>query len=399
MADTTITTVLEGDSSDLEQAMDRTGQASQDMARQVGTTEQAFDQTARSAGRMGEAFDRASGAGSQLAGGIGDIGGAMTAFSDFQDLAANKALEHEAALLALEQAQRDYDEAVQEFGPNSMEARQAMLALKQAQAEAEPPTGIAEWGEKLELLSPIIMAAVGAADLLLLANTALNASFIKSTASAVAHGVAVAAQATWSGVATAAQWLWNIAMTANPIGLVIVAIAALIAIIVLIATKTTWFQDLWRVAWGWIKETALKVWDWLKDLPARIGSAFSGLFGIITAPWRAAFNFISKAWNNTVGRLSWSVPSWVPVVGGNSISAPKLPTFHTGGVVPGAPGTEMLAVLQAGERVLPVGDGGRTVIELRGDGTRVSDALIDLLSRAIGDRGGDVQLVLGGRRG
>jgi TP901 family phage tail tape measure protein len=39
-------------------------------------------------------------------------------------------------------------------------------------------------------------------------------------------------QALWSGIATKAQWLLNLAMDANPIGLIIVAIAALVAMIV-----------------------------------------------------------------------------------------------------------------------------------------------------------------------
>lgn len=47
---------------------------------------------------------------------------------------------------------------------------------------------------------------------------------------------------------TAAQWLWNAAMTANPIGLVIVAIAALIALVVVVIKK--W--DEWGAAFSLI---------------------------------------------------------------------------------------------------------------------------------------------------
>lgn len=70
----------------------------------------------------------------------------------------------------------------------------------------------------------------------------------------------------------AAQWLLNIAMTANPVGLIIVGIAALIAIIAAviywIAKNTDWFQRLW----DWVKRVADAVrdklagaFDWLKD--------------------------------------------------------------------------------------------------------------------------------------
>ena len=41
----------------------------------------------------------------------------------------------------------------------------------------------------------------------------------------------------WTGVVTAAQWAWNAAMTANPIGLIIVGVAALIALVVVIIKK------------------------------------------------------------------------------------------------------------------------------------------------------------------
>lgn len=46
-------------------------------------------------------------------------------------------------------------------------------------------------------------------------------------------------------LAEAAQWAWNVAMEANPIGLVIVAIAALGAALVWIASKFTGWGDLW----------------------------------------------------------------------------------------------------------------------------------------------------------
>jgi hypothetical protein len=57
-----------------------------------------------------------------------------------------------------------------------------------------------------------------------------------------------------------------------------------------------------------------------------------------------------------------------------------------------------MAVLQAGETVTPAG--GRStaaVIEIRSGGSALDDALVELLSRAVRRRGGNVQLVLGGR--
>jgi hypothetical protein len=201
------------------------------------------------------------------------------------------------------------------------------------------------------------------------------------------------------GVVTAAQWAWNVAMTANPIGLIIVGIALLVAGIVYLATKTKFFQNLWKFAWNNVKYVALGVWDWIKQLPERFSNVFTRVARFITAPFRAAFNFIADAWNNTIGRLSWTVPGWVPFIGGNTVSVPQLPKFHRGGIVPGAPGSEVLGVLQAGERVTPAGQsaGARVILELRSSGSRVDDMLMEVLRSAVKVRGGDVQLAIMGR--
>ncbi len=200
----------------------------------------------------------------------------------------------------------------------------------------------------------------------------------------------------------------TLAMLASPITWIILGIAALIAVIVLIAVKTDWFSRAWRASWDWIRRAAgaswdfirsksMAVWDWLQSIPGRLRSTFSRVADFISAPFRSAFNAISRAWNGTVGRLSWSVPSWVPGIGGHGISAPRLPTFHTGGVVPGAPGEVVPIMAMAGERVRQNGAGatGSTVV-IGSDGSAIGDALIELLSQAVRRQGGDVQLVLGG---
>ncbi|HEV8568931.1 MAG TPA: hypothetical protein VGQ92_17925, partial [Actinoplanes sp.] len=209
---------------------------------------------------------------------------------------------------------------------------------------------------------------------------------VKTIAQAATQKVAAAGTKVWA----AAQWLMNTALFASPITWIIVGIIALVAVIVLIAKKTDWFSKAWGAAWGWIKKAASNVWEWLKKVPGWIGTAFSKVTSFITAPFKAAFNTVADAWNNTVGRLSWSVPSWVPVIGGNSISVPHLPHFHSGGVVPGAPGSEMLAVLQAGERVIPAGGRGGGEQWIRVDLGDLGDALLQPIAKAVSRRGGQV---------
>ena len=53
----------------------------------------------------------------------------------------------------------------------------------------------------------------------------------------------------WTKVATAAQWLWNAALSANPIGVVIVAVAALTAGIVYLANKVSGWGEAWKHTW------------------------------------------------------------------------------------------------------------------------------------------------------
>lgn len=190
----------------------------------------------------------------------------------------------------------------------------------------------------------------------------------------------------------------NFAFLSSPVFWIIAAIVILIGIIVLIATKTDWFQRAWSASWKWIKSAASDVWDWLKQVPGWIGTAFGKVAGFITAPFRAAFNFVADAWNNTIGKLHFTIPGWIPGIGGNSISVPNLPHWHSGGVVPGTPGSEQLAVLQAGEKVSPATSGGNELV-IRSDGSKFADLLVEILSGAIRDRGGNVQLVLGGGRG
>jgi hypothetical protein len=83
------------------------------------------------------------------------------------------------------------------------------------------------------------------------------------------------------------------------------------------------------------------------------------------------------------------VPSWIPGIGGNNISVPKLPHFHAGGIVPGAVGTPQVAVLQAGERVSSIGSsGGGDFIPIGSDGSRLGDALVSLIRDAVALKGG-----------
>jgi hypothetical protein len=200
---------------------------------------------------------------------------------------------------------------------------------------------------------------------------------VRGTAASVAHGVATKASAVATGAMTVAQKGLNLAMRANPIGLVVTALFLIGAAFVAAYKKSETFR---RIVTGAV--------NGVKAVVRGVGDFISGV-------WRRAFGAVRTAWNSTVGGKGFSIPDWVPIIGGRSF---RIPRMHTGGVVPGAPGQESLAILQAGERVTPssrAGD-GRTVIEIRSGGSRLDDLLVELLTHAIRVRGGNVQAILGG---
>lgn len=172
---------------------------------------------------------------------------------------------------------------------------------------------------------------------------------------------ATAAQTAATGAATGAQTGLNAALAANPIGAVVAAIAALVAIGFVVVKNWDTIKGAFSATWGWIKDRVGDLVGLFSDLPNKLKSAGSTIFDVITWPYRTAFNAIADFWNRTVGQLKFEAPDWVPGIGGKGFSMPQLPKFHDGGIVPGAPGTEVPIMAMAGERVTQAGRGGASV--------------------------------------
>ena len=148
-------------------------------------------------------------------------------------------------------------------------------------------------------------------------------------------------------------WLaLNSSFLASPIGLIIVGIVALVAVIVLIATKTTWFQQIWAAvtsfmvaAWqattgaivgAWnaafaaisgvfraIQSVAMTVWGWIR-------ANWPLLLGILTGPFGLAVAMVIRYWGPITGFFAGIVGAIRGIVGGvvGAITQPFITAFE-----------------------------------------------------------------------
>lgn len=225
-----------------------------------------------------------------------------------------------------------------------------------------------------------------------------------------------------------AQLILNSAFLASPLTWIVIGIVALVAAIVIaykrsavfravvqgalraVGAAFTWLKDRAVAAFQWIKtkgwDFLVKViknsplglqvraafaafrwlrnkiggavnwisnkWDgfvaFIKGMPARISGFAQTIVDALLWPFKTAFNAVASLWNNTVGKISFTIPSWVPVVGGKGFSMPQMPTIAM--AVGGLAKADGMAMLHKGEVVMPYeramrierGGGGPTVV-------------------------------------
>lgn len=126
-------------------------------------------------------------------------------------------------------------------------------------------------GEKLGVVGTVLQAGAGIADLYTVgiqgakaALAAMQSGAALAAAKTIALNIAQKAVAIGTGIWTAAQWLLNIALNANPIGLIVLAIAVLIGIIVLVVKNWDTLKNATIGAWNAIKNAVVSAWQWLK---------------------------------------------------------------------------------------------------------------------------------------
>ena len=158
-------------------------------------------------------------------------------------------------------------------------------------------------------------------------------------------------------IMTAAQAAFNFVMNMNPIGLVILAIVAFVAALVLLYNKFEVVRNVVDAVFGAIKAGVTGSLDFLTTY-------FNGVLNI----YKGIFNAIAGLWNNTVGKLSFTFPSWVPGLGGKGFSVPKIPMLAEGGIVT-SPTLAMIGE-SGSEAVIPLsrlgGMGGGITVNVNG---------------------------------
>ena len=226
--------------------------------------------------------------------------------------------------------------------------------------------------------------------------------------------------ATAIGIMVVAQMAWNAALALSPVTWIVLGIALIIAGIVLLATKTKFFQTIWGATWGflkmvggwiktvfvgyfkfmfavlmaivrgiwagvkmyfgfwyglfqkvkgWVVSAVTFIWNkwksfvgFLISIPGKVSGKLRSMWDGLKAGFKVAINYVISKWNS----LSFSIPSFSILgksFGGGTIGVPKIPQLAEGGIVKASPGGTLVNVGEGrqDEAVVPLGRGAQGV--------------------------------------
>lgn len=130
---------------------------------------------------------------------------------------------------------------------------------------------------------------------LVAANNAERVGAIASTVAMTAKKAALVAMTVAQRAATAAQWLFNAALSANPIGVIIAAIAALVAGIIWFFTQTELGQAIWsefmnflQEAWANIASFFTTIWEGIVAVATTVWNGIMDVIGAVV-DWFQAY--------------------------------------------------------------------------------------------------------------
>lgn len=143
----------------------------------------------------------------------------------------------------------------------------------------------------------LVLGLVGAVTLLTAAQAAGSAVMAVQAAGGLAAMVksmpiVVGLTKVWA----AGQWLLNAAMAANPVGLVVLAIAALVAGLVIAYKKSETFRAIVQAVWAWLKTATVATFNAVKN-------AISVAWNAIKTATQVVWNAIKAAVANSLGAI------------------------------------------------------------------------------------------------
>lgn len=184
-------------------------------------------------------------------------------------------------------------------------------------------TELANWISDNQGLVIGLAVGIGAiAGAIILANAAMSAWAAITAITAAVNTVL--------GASFSALWV------ATGVGVILAVIAAL-------AILQVKFNIFGKAIDG-IKWAASKLWEgigrgigWVKDLVIGVAQTWLNVYGSV-------FNAIAKAWNNTVGKIGFTVPDWIPLLGGKRFDVPDIPYFTVPQLSGGSGGGGSIAI-------------------------------------------------------
>lgn len=149
------------------------------------------------------------------------------------------------------------------------------------------------------------------------------------TVAGVIYGVTTAIKL-YNAVVTIAkvvQIAWNIALTANPIGVIIMAIAGFVTAIVVLWKKCDGFRNFFKKMWDGIKNSIGPVIDGISEKFKAVMNIVKGVVNAIVSAINVAIRAINK--------IKVTIPNWIPVFGGKSIgfNLKEIPKLAEGGII------------------------------------------------------------------
>lgn len=178
--------------------------------------------------------------------------------------------------------------------------------------------------EKAEFAASTVMGLAGAADLGLIAIEGLKfvqsgqaaamllstGRTIANTAATVTHTAVTGAVAAATAVQTAAQWALNAALSANPIGIIVLLLAGLVTAIVIAYRKSETFRNIVQGAWRGIQAVISFAWrnvikpvfTALKNyMTVVLGPVFSWLWKKVVKPvFGGIYSVIHSVWYDKI---------------------------------------------------------------------------------------------------